>query len=525
MLDWEMPYAANRSPVLAQNIVASSQPLAVEAGINMLRRGGNAVDAALATAITLTVVEPCNNGIGSDAFALIHDGKTLHGLNASGRSPAALTPDRFAHHQSMPAWGWDAVTVPGAVSAWVAMSQKFGVLPFETLFEDAIGYARDGFQVGPKTAFFWKHAIRAFKDYGPFQQTFGVNGRAPETGQLMCLPDHAATLEEIAATKGESFYRGKLAEQIAADAAVNSAALSLDDLAQHTADWVAPVQMPGFGAELHEIPPNGQGLMALISLGIVGQLHGDMALDSADSVHLQIEAQRIAYADMARHLADVQSMRIPVEDFLDPGYLARRAAEIDMKRANEKPVALGASGDTVYLTAADADGMMVSMIQSNYRGFGSGVVVPGTGISLQNRGSGFVLEDGHPNQVGPSKRPYHTIIPGFATRDDSALMSFGVMGGHMQAQGHLQMMLRVAKFNQNPQAASDAPRWYVFEDGRVALEPGFDSAVAAELQSRGHHLQLEEAEHLFGGAQLIVRLEDGYCGGSDHRKEGYAAGI
>ncbi len=524
-LDWQMPYSANRSPVLAQNIVASSQPLAVEAGIQALRRGGNAVDAALATAITLTVVEPCNNGIGSDAFALIHDGNKLHGINASGRSPASLTPERFASHKKMPVWGWEAVTVPGAVSAWVAMSEKFGALPFEALFTDAIGYARDGFQVGPKTAFFWGHALRNFKDYPSFQKTFGIDGSAPLTGQRMRLPDHATTLEQIAATRGESFYRGALAEQIVADAAAHNAPMSLDDLARHKADWVEPIESSAFDAALHEIPPNGQGLMALISLGIVERLHGDMPFESADSVHLQIEAQRIAYAEMERHLADIQAMQLPVETFLAPEYLDRRAGEINMKRANRSPVALGASGDTVYLTAADADGMMVSMIQSNYRGFGSGIVVPGTGISLQNRGSGFVLEDGHPNQVGPGKRPFHTIIPGFVTRDNAALMSFGVMGGHMQAQGHLQMMLRVAKFGQNPQAASDAPRWYVFEDGRVALEPGFNPGVADELKKRGHELVMGEPEHLFGGAQLIVKTSGGYCGGSDHRKEGYAAGF
>ncbi|MGV0035137.1 MAG: gamma-glutamyltransferase family protein [Candidatus Azotimanducaceae bacterium WSBS_2022_MAG_OTU7] len=524
-LNWDCPYPSNRSPVFAQNIVASSQPLAVEAGISALRKGGNAVDAAIATAITLTVVEPNNNGIGSDAFALIHDGNQLHGLNASGRSPVGLTPERFAGLEKMPAWGWDAVTVPGAVSGWVAMSEKFGKLPFADLFSDAVRYARDGYQVGPKSGVFWKYAVDQHKKFDSFLETFTVNGRAPEIGELVRLPDHARTLEKIAATKGETFYRGELADAIAADAAGHDAAMTLQDLENHTCDWVDPISMSAFNAELHEIPPNGQGLMALISLGILKHCHSvDLALDSADSVHLQIEAQRMAYVDAECHLADISHMRVSVEQLLNETYLKERAASINLRSANPHRTALGAGPDTVYLTTADSGGMMVSMIQSNFRGFGSGIVVPGTGISLQNRGAGFVLEDGHPNQVGPGKRPYHTIIPGFITRNNQPAMGFGVMGGHMQAQGHLQMMLRVMHFNQNPQAASDAPRWYVFEDGRVALEDGFDPGVARELQARGHDIVMGRPEYLFGGAQLIAKMENGYCAGSDHRKEGLASG-
>lgn len=524
-LSWEQPYSSRRSPVFARNIVATSQPLAAEAGINILRRGGNAVDAAIATAITLTVVEPCNNGIGSDAFALIHNGDQLHGLNASGRSPAALTPERLKDHDTMPVWGWDAVTVPGAVSAWVEMSEKFGRLPFEDLFEDAIRYARDGYAVAPKTGFIWQYAVKQFAEYEPFMETFSIDGRAPGIGEAIRLPDHANSLEAIASSGGEAFYRGHLAAAIAENAKLHGAAMTINDLTNHAATWVDPITMAAFGAELNEIPPNGQGLMALISLGILKELHGDQDPDSADSIHLQIEAQRIAYADIERHLADPDHMTIPVEQLLDPAYLKRRAAEISQKTANPKPVAIGASEDTVYLTAADADGMMVSMIQSNFRGFGSGVVVPGTGISLQNRGSGFVLEPGHPNQVGPSKRPYQTIIPGFVTRGAEPIMSFGVMGGHMQAQGHLQMMLRVMHGGQNPQAALDAPRWYVFEDGRVALEDGMSPAVIDDLRRRGHDIVTGSHETLFGGGQLIVKIEDGYCAGSDHRKEGLATGF
>ncbi len=525
-LNWDTPYPSNRSPVFADNLVATSQPLAANAGLDALKQGGNAVDAALATAIALTVVEPNNNGIGSDAFAIIWDGTQLHGLNASGRSPMALTPERFAGRERMTVRGWDAVTVPGAVSAWVEMSSRFGKLPFESLFTNAIRYAEQGYQVGPKTGFYWRYAAQTYKDFAPFMDTFMIDGKAPAIGQKKTLPDHARTLQEIAETRGESFYRGNLARLIADDAAVNGGAMTMADLEAHKADWVDTISMDGYGVTLHEIPPSGQGIMALIALGIARHLGiEDLPLDSADAVHLQIEAMRIAYAEIERLLADIDHMRYSVEELLDADYLAGRAAEISSGTANPTPHALGHGSDTVYLTTADASGMMVSMIQSNYMGFGSGIVVPGTGISMQNRGAGFVLEEGHANQVGPGKRPYHTIIPGFITQAGSPLMSFGVMGGHMQAQGHLQMTIRVCLHGQNPQAASDAPRWHLIEDGRVALEGGFAPAVIDELKARGHDIVLGSPEHLFGGAQLIYRMADGFVGGSDHRKEGLAVGF
>lgn len=525
-MDWQTPYPANRSPVFARNIVATSQPLAAQAGIKALQDGGNAVDAALATAIALTVVEPNNNGLGSDAFAIVWDGTRLHGLNASGRSPAAWSPDRFASFDAMPTWGWEAVTVPGAVSAWVALSEKFGRLPFATLFERAIHYASNGFQVGPKSGVFWQYAERTYKDFENFRHTFLPGGRAPAIGSTIRLPDHAASLQKIAETKGEAFYRGELAHAIVADARNNNAAMTHEDLANHRCDWVDPIEQSLGDVTLHEIPPSGQGLLALVALGIIDQLEpARYDLDSADSVHLQLEATRVAYAEIERHLADIDHMIVTPDQLLAPSRLKRRAAEIDLHQANPSPTALGASPDTVYLTTADASGMMVSMIQSNYRGFGSGIVIPGTGISMQNRGSGFTLEAGHPNQVGGGKRPYHTIIPGFVTSGSRARMSFGVMGGHMQAQGHLQMMIRVFVHGQNPQAASDAPRWYLQEDGVVCLEDGFDAEVARQLEARGHTIQWNNPEHLFGGAQLIYRLDEGYCAGSDHRKEGLAIGF
>ncbi len=525
-LNWNCPYPSNRSPVFAENLVATSQPLAAQAGLSALRQGGNAVDAALATAITLTVVEPNHNGIGSDAFALIHDGATLHGLNASGRSPASMTPERFKGLPQMPTQGWESVTLPGAVSGWVAMSERFGKLPFDALFADAIHYARDGFQVGPKTGLSWRQAQKDFRHYKPFMDTFMLSGRAPEIGETMRLPAHADSLEKIARSGGEAFYQGELAERIAADAAQHKAALTLADLQQHRCEWVEPISVSAFGITLNEIPPNSQGLIALLALGIVKHLNIErFEVDSADSVHRQIEAMRIACAEAAQHLADPEQMRISVEELLDADRLAQTAAAIDSNKSRRRPATLGASPDTVYLATADAKGMMVSMIQSNFHGFGSGIVVPGTGISLQNRGAGFVLEAGHVNQVGPSKRPYHTIIPGFITRGTESLLSFGVMGGHFQAQGHLQMTLRVCLYGQNPQAASDAPRWFLLEDGRVAVEPGFAPGLLSDLASRGHELLTNQPASRFGGAQLIYKLPKGYCAGSDHRKEGLAAGF
>jgi len=524
--NWDLPYPSQRSPVLARNVVATSQPLAAQAGLRMLLRGGNAVDAAVAAAIALAVVEPNNNGIGSDAFALVWDGVELYGLNGSGRSPAGLDPDRFAGLPAIPAFGWDAVTVPGAVSAWAALSQRFGALPFADLFEPAIQYARDGFPVGPHSAFYWRLVESWYRPFPDFAAHFLPGGRAPRVGEIFRCPDTAATLEAIAASSGESFYRGELAAKIAACAAAAGAVFSAEDLARHRPEWVVPLSQPYRGVRLHEIPPNGQGLTALIALGIL-QHHdvSSLPVDSADSIHLQAEAMKLAWAEAVRHIADPEAMRHAPDVFLDAGFLAQRARAIDLRRARRPQSAVPASPDTVYLAAADASGRMVSFIQSNYLAFGSGIVVPGTGIHLQNRGLGFSLEPGHPNRVGPGKRPFHTIIPGFVTRDGQAEASFGVMGGHMQAQGHVQMLVRMQDYGQNPQAACDAPRWHVREDGALLLEPGFAPEAVGSLRERGHEVVTDAMAHLFGGAQLITVLEDGYCGASDKRKEGQAVGF
>ena len=524
---FDFPYRSQCMPVMARNMVASSHPLAVQAGLRVLQEGGNAVDAALTTAITLTVVEPTSNGIGSDAFAILWDGGQIHGLNASGRAPQAVTPDDYAGLNEMPLFGWPSVTVPGAVSAWVALSDRFGRLPFERLFENAIDYAGNGYAVSPITARAWAAASPEFRDQEGFQH-FLPGGEAPKPGQWFSFPQQAETLRTIARTKGGSFYRGELAEEMVASSTRNQWKLSHQDLADHQADWVTPISKRYGDIALHEIPPNGQGLAALLMLGIAKHLNlKQHAVDSVESVHLQIEAMKLAFADAYRYISDPDTMDVSVEALLDDEYLAERAGLIDPCQAGNPPHGTPNRGDTVYLSAADQDGMMISMIQSNYFGFGSGVVVEGTGISMQNRGAGFNLIPGHPNRIGGGKRPFHTIIPAFVTRNGKPEMSFGVMGGSMQAQGHAQMIIRIYDYGQNPQTASDAPRWRVLEDNQLHLESGFDANVAAALRDLGHRLYDGQADEEtgFGGAQLIYRTANGYIGGSDHRKDGLAAGF
>jgi len=525
--DWQFPYPSQRMPVLARNVVATSQPLAAQAGLRMLMKGGSAVDAVLATAIALTVLEPTSNGIGSDAFAILWDGGKLQGLNASGRSPAAWTPERFKGMQTMPTRGWDAVTVPGCVAAWVELSGKYGKLPFADLFEPAIQYASGGFMVSPTIARLWAKQTPELAAVPGYAEAFMPKGRAPQPGETFVFPDQARTLQRIAETKGEAFYKGDLAEKMIAHSQQHGGAMTMDDLAAHTLDWVEPLGQNYRRYTLHEIPPNGQGIGALITLGILENL--DMAslpVDSADSLHVQIEAMKLAFADIYEYVSDPATMRVKPSEMLDKAYLKKRASMIDMKRAQDPNFGVPPRGGTVYLTAADASGMMVSYIQSNYQGFGSGIVVPGTGISLQNRGYGFNLRLGHANEVGPRKRPFHTIIPSFVTRDGKPVMSFGVMGGSMQAQGHSQVMIRFADYHQNPQAAADAPRWRIDTGLAVAIEQGVSAEVIAELKRRGHALtQADRWSTDFGRAQLIYKMDDGYLAASERRTDGQAVGF
>jgi gamma-glutamyltranspeptidase / glutathione hydrolase len=354
-----------------------------------------------------------------------------------------------------------------------------------------------------------------------------MNGHAPAAGQLWQSEAQAQTLEDIAATQGESFYRGELAKKMTAHARDLGGVLAESDLAQHKADWVQPIQTAYRGTELHEIPPNGQGIAALMALAILEQRDiARYAMDSADSVHLQVEAMKLAFADVYAHVSDERSMQHTSEALLDAEYLRKRAAQIDMQHATAFESGMPQHGGTVYLTAADAQGMMISFIQSNYLGFGSGVCVPGTGITLQNRGAAFNRIAGHANCVAGGKRPFHTIIPGFLTRNGQPLMSFGVMGGHVQPQGHVQMLVRMLDYGLNPQSASDAPRWVVNVDGTLSLEAGFPDETLRALEARGHRISQPEATNFaYGGAQLIWRTKDGYIAGSDHRKDGCAVGF
>ncbi len=538
--DYTVRYPSQRSPVMAANVVATSHPLAAQAGLSMLARGGTAADAAVATAMALTVLEPTSNGIGGDNFALVWAGGGLHGLNASGRAPAGLERSAYAASGDIPTLGWPGVIVPGAVSGWVALAKEFGRLPLTTLAEPAIRYAREGSLVPPEIAYYWGRAADHYRRQPasaaalltPWMATFAAGGSAPRVGTLNTLPFHAATLETIAASGGEAFYRGDLADKIDAAARDGGSSLRRSDLESHQADWVRPISINYKGWKLHEIPPSGQGIAALMALGIVRFFDmAKLAPDSPQAIHIAIEAMKLAFADAHQFVADPAFMRIEPSALLAESYLASRAAQIDPNRAQDFGHGEPKSGGTVLLATADAEGMMVSFIQSNYTGFGSGVVVPGTGIALHNRGCNFSLEAGHANEIGPGKRPYHTIIPGFVTRtradgSDEPLMAFGVMGGFMQPQGHLQVLLHMADHRANPQAALDAPRWQVEKGLRVSIEPGFDAGVYEGLRALGHDLNVHARPNAaFGRGQTIVAVDGGYVAGSDPRCDGQAVGF
>ena len=532
--DFTAAYPSIRMPMFGRNVVATSHALAAQAGMRMLWKGGNAVDAAIATAAAKTLTEPCSNGLGSDAFCILWDGKELHGLNASGGAPAAWTPDYFARKYGPaarpPMRGWDSVTVPGAVGAWVALSERFGKLPFADLMEPAIEIAERGYLAPIVVQQKWAAAARVadiVRQPG-FAEFFLPRGRAPQVGELVTLKAAARTLRAIGESRGRAFYEGEIAEAMARHAAENGGAMTVADLAAYRPEWVTPTRKDYRGYTLHEIPPNGQGIAAQIALGILQTFDlAGMPVDGAEAQHLQIEAMKLAFADTYRYVADGHAMSVTPEQMLDDAYLASRARLIDPRRAQDFGAGNPIRGGTIYLTAADESGMMVSFIQSNFMGFGSGVVVPEWGLSLQNRGYGFVLDEASPNCVAPGKRPFHTIIPGFLTKDGAPVMSFGVMGGNMQPQGHMQTLVRMIDHGQNPQAACDAPRWR-FNQG---LEINAESAMAAEtlngLIARGHRVDvIEDSYQDFGAGQFIWRMGDpsieGYVAASDPRRDGQA---
>jgi len=534
-----------RKPLYApRGAVATSQPLAAGAGLEVLRRGGNAVDAAIATAITLAVVQPGSNDIGSDLFALVWDGTALHGLNASGRSPAALNgdlvrgnapisfPSALGGRQAeaaevMPAWGWLPVTVPGAPAGWRDLHARFGSLPFADLFADAVHYAEHGFPVSRNVAYGWEraatllHARLVGPEYAEWARVFTPGGRAPGEGERFRNPDAARTLRLIAQTESDAFYKGEIAQRLAEFAAATGGLLTTEDLAKHTSTWVDPIGTRYRDHEVWEIPPNGQGIAALITLNILEGL--DPPASPVERVHRQIEAMKLGFADAQAYVADPDAAPAPVAGLLDKEYAARRRALITDEAGNPPP-GDPARGGTVYLCTADANGLMVSLIQSNYMGFGSHVVAPGTGFTLQNRGAGFSLDAAHPNAVGPQKRPFHTIIPGFLTRDGQPVGPFGVMGGHMQPQGHVQLIQSTVDDGLDPQAALDAHRWYWHTGREVHVESGLLGAAGLdELRRRGHSITMDSA--FFGYGQAIWRTRDGgYAAGSEPRADGLALG-
>ena len=525
------PWTSRRSAVLSTGgMVAASQPLAAQAGLAALRAGGNAVDAALTTAITLTVVEPTSNGIGSDAFAIVWDGKKLHGLNASGPAPRALSGEalRAAGHTAFPERGWTSVSVPGAPDAWGVLHERFGQAPFELLFAAAIRHAEDGFPVSPVISQLWRRAGPVFTGAGDpaldeWARVFTLGGRPPDAGEVWRSAGHAETLRRLASEGPRDFYEGAVAARIAECARTTGGLLDGDDLAAFRSEWVEPISVAYRDHEVWEIPPNGQGIAALQALGIVeGAAMHESPHGSAESWHCQIEAMKIAFADAYRYVADPRRADVPTSGMLDAGYLASRRALMG-ERAQTYGPGQPPGGGTVYLCAADRDGMMVSYIQSNYMGFGSGVVVPGTGISLQNRAAGFTLEPGHRNEAAGGKRPRHTIIPGFLTRGGAPVGPFGVMGGEMQPQGHLQVVSSMVDYGLNPQSALDAPRWRVESDG-VVLEPEVGAGVVDGLRGRGHRVTVAPDRLDFGRGQIIRRLDSGvYAGGTEPRTDGAVA--
>lgn len=525
-------YPSTRQVVYSnKGIVCTSCHLAAQIGADIMRRGGNAIDAAIATAAALTVIEPGANGIGSDAFALVWAKDKLHGLNASGPAPMAISAEelRAKGLTKMPEDGWTPVTVPGAPASWVSLSEKFGRLPFEQLIQPAIDAARDGYVVHETLSNIWGRGYNRFKKYegtdpcfDEWFRIFAPEGRPPRAGEVWSSPDHAATLEKIAATKGEAFYRGELAEEIDKASRAQGGYLRKEDLAAFYPEWVEPISTNYKGYDVCEIPPNGHGITALMALNIFENFEAK-SRDDVDTMHHMIEAMKLAFEDAKEYVTDPRFMKVTSSQMLNKEYAKERAALIGHEAIYPKP-GQPDKGGTVYLCAADNEGNMISYIQSNYNGFGSGIVVPGTGISLQNRGSNFYLDPAHPNCVEGGKKSYHTIIPGFLMKDGQPVGPFGVMGGFMQPQGHFQVITNTIDFGLNPQDALDAPRWQWVGGKDIEVEMTFPPEMARELKFRGHNIIVSAESVLFGRGQIIWRLDNGVlAAGTEHRCDGSAA--
>ena len=533
---------ATRSEVIARNgMAATSQPLATQVALDILKKGGNAIDAAIAANAMLGLVEPTGNGIGGDLFAIIWDAKTqkLYGLNASGRSPRSLTLNYFLQngYKYIPAYGPLPVSVPGCVDGWFEMHDRFGTMSMEDIFAPAVSYAREGFPVSELISYYMQQSSALLKKYPGFSETYMPGGRAPSKGEIFRNPYLANTLEEIARDGRDAFYKGDIARTIARYMKDQGGFLSYEDLASHHSEWVEPVSVNYRGYDVWELPPNGQGLATLQILNILeGYDIAGMGFGSKEYIHLFVEAKKLAWEDRAKYYADPAFTNIPVKELLSGDYAAERSKLIDPDHAALTcPAGEPEQGNTIYMTVADKWGNMVSLIQSNYRGMGSGMTPYQLGFVLQDRGELFSLEKGHANCFEPGKRPFHTIIPAFITKDGKPFMSFGVMGGGMQPQGHVQIIVNMIDFGMNLQEAGDAPRIHhegaseptgskMTNGGVVYLESGFDYEVIRDLVLMGHKIQYDVGG--YGGYQAIMydAVNKVYYGASESRKDGQAAG-
>jgi gamma-glutamyltranspeptidase/glutathione hydrolase len=517
-------------------MIATSQPLATAAGLAVLQAGGNAIDAAVTAAAVLNVTEPHMTGIGGDMFAIVwsaRDGR-LYGLNASGRAGRLMTREALVvgGHRGVPSSGALSVTVPGALAGWAALVERFGTRSLARLLEPAIGYAENGFPVTPVIARDWAGQVETLRrDPGAAATYLVEGGRAPQAGEWFRNPDLARSFRLIAEQGPRALYGGELGQRIAEGVRALGGFLTAEDFAAHRVEWVEPIAAGYRGYRLWELPPNGQGIAALQMLRLLEPYDlVSLGHNSAAYLHLLIEAKKLAFADLARHVGDPEHMQVPAEALLGDEYIASRRALIDLNHAADRPAPGNpvTASETIYLSVADSAGNMVSFINSIFDYFGSGVVVPGTGFALQNRAAGFTLEPGLPNTVAPGKRPFHTIIPAFVTKMEDGgrevpWLSFGVMGGAMQPQGHVQVLLNLLAFGMDLQDAVDAPRFRHFAGKRVALESGISGAVRHSLAAMGHQL-VDDRGVAFGGAQAVLRLARGYAGASDPRKDGMAAG-
>ncbi len=522
------PYHSNRYCLTAKNgMVATGSHLASQAGLEVLQKGGNAIDAAVATAAALTVVEPTANGLGSDAFALVWVKDQLYGLNASGYSPKNISIEKVKEktgEDKMPTFGWIPVMVPGAVKAWPTLVSRFGKLSLQENLAPAIRLAEEGFPLGPMTSAMWERSTTIFHqrfdgkpEYDEWFRTFTKNGESYHFGEIVKLPNHAKTLRLIAETNADAFYQGEIAEQFVKQSQRDGGFFTKEDLASYQPEWVDPISVKYHGYDVWEIPPNGQGITALMALNILDQFSFDSR--NGETAHKQIEAMKIAFADAKHYVTDVRDMEVDYHRFLQKEYGQMRAKEIGEKAGLPGFCEPPKSG-TVYLCTADGEGNMVSYIQSNYMGFGSGIVLEGYGVSLQNRGADFTLNPSDSNCLKGGKKSYHTIIPGFITKDQKAVGPFGVMGGYMQPQGHVQVAMNLIDFHLNPQMALDAPRWQWLEGKKVVFEPTFDNQIVQQLARKEHDVSIAANSTSFGRGQMIVRLPNGVLvGGTESRTD------